>query len=264
MADPRIRTDPPKDSLLVNGLSDKGNVRSINEDYFDYYIPPEAGLRNKWGSLFVVSDGVGGSAAGEAASTEAVNVLLQEYYLGSHTEELPGRLKNAFRTTSLHIYELSVCHASVRDMKCTLTALLLIQSRYFIMHVGDSKVLLLHDGDIIQLTRDHTLASELLELGVITPKDAQNHPDKNALLKAVGDGPLVMPDFHSGIVKPGDLFCLITDGILEHISAEELKCVLFDKGSTKEALSQLIAELNRRGGYDNMTILTIRVNRVPC
>lgn len=257
-------TNSGPDSLQVQGVSDKGTVRTVNEDYFGYYIPVESGLREKWGSLFVVSDGVGGNAAGEAASEEAVNVLLQEYYLGDHTEEVPARLRSAFRYTSSHIHGLSVCHPLVRDMKCTLTTLLIMQNRFFIMHVGDSKVLLLRDDDLMQLTKDHSLVGRLLGLGLITPEDARCHPHKNALLQAVGDGPLILPDFHSGMVKPGDLFCLITDGILEHMTEEELKCFLLERGSSEEGLTQLIAELNKRGGYDNMTILTVTVNRTPC
>jgi len=252
------------ESLEAYGLSDKGSVRPNNEDYFGYYIPADVGLKEKRGSLFAVSDGVGGSAAGEVASAEAVNVVLQEYYFSRHSEKAPERLKNAFHCTALHVYDLSVSHASARNMKCTLTTLLLIQNRFFITHVGDSKVLLLRDGRIIQLTKDHNLAGKLLRLGLITAEDARGHPDKNILLRAVGEGPLSVPDFSSGALRPGDLFCLITDGILEHATSEELNAFLLEKGPYEWALAQLIAELNRRGGCDNMTILTVRVNRAPC
>ncbi len=251
-------------SLEAYGLSDKGSVRSNNEDYFGYYIPADIGVKEKRGSLFVVSDGVGGSAAGEAASAEAVNVLLQEYYFNRHSEKVPERLKNAFHCTALHIYDLSVSHACARDMKCTLTTLLLIQDRFFITHVGDSKILLLRDGRIIQLTRDHNLVGKLLRLGLITAEEARSHPGRNALLRAIGAGPLSVPDFSSGILSPGDLFCLVTDGILEHAEAEELNAFMLEVGPSRDGLARLIDELNRRGGCDNMTILTVRVNRVPC
>jgi len=252
------------ESLEAYGLSDKGSVRHNNEDYFGYFIPSDTGMKEKRGSLFAVADGVGGSAAGEAASAEAVNVLLQEYYFSRHSERAPERLKNAFHCTALHIYNLSVAHASARNMKCTLTTLLVIQNLFFISHVGDSKILLLRDGRIMQLTKDHNLAGKLLRLGLITAEDARSHPDKNILLRAVGAGPLSVPDFSSGALKPGDLFCLITDGILEHATSEELKAFISENGPSQEGLARLIAELNRRGGCDNMTILTVKVNRVPC
>lgn len=263
MGDSEFRKDYTPEMLDVHGFSDKGSVRPNNEDYFGYYIPTEIGLKEKRGSLFAVSDGVGGSAAGDAASAEAVNVLLQEYYFGRHTEKIPDRLKNAFQYTALHIYDLSVSHASARNMKCTLTTLLLKQNRFFITHVGDSKILLVRDGRIIQLTRDHNLVGKLLRLGLITAEDARGHPHRNILLKAVGEGPLLVPDFCSGVMKPGDLFCLVTDGILEHATSEELKTFLLEKGPSRDGLVQLIAELNRRGGYDNMTILTVKVNKAP-
>ena len=185
------------DALQVHGLSDKGQVRQNNEDYFGYYMAAETGL-NQLGSLFAVSDGVGGSAAGEVASAEAVNVLLQEYYFGDHTKKIPERLKNAFQHTSLHIYDLSISHSSARNMKCTLSTLLLRQNRFFITHVGDSKIMLLRDDDMIQLTKDHSFVGKLMRLGLITAEEARVHPNKNVLLKAVGEGPLLDTRFLFG------------------------------------------------------------------
>jgi protein phosphatase len=252
------------DALEAYGCSDKGCVRPNNEDYFGYYIPVDVSLKEEKGSLFAVSDGVGGSAAGEAASAEAVNVFLQEYYFGHHTEKIAERLRTAFEFTALHVYHLSLSHASARNMKCTLTTLLVQKNRFFITHVGDSKVLLLRDGRILQLTRDHNLVGKLVRLGLITDKEARRHPDKNILLRAVGESPILVPDWSSGALQPGDLFCLITDGILEHATTEEIRTMLLEGGPSPTVLTQLITELNRRGGFDNMTILAVKVNRVPC
>jgi len=259
---PGINHSP--EALEAQGFSDKGSVRPNNEDYFGYYIPADPGLKGKRGSLFAVSDGVGGSAAGEAASAEAVNVLLQEYYFGRHSEKTPDRLREAFQCTAMHVYALSLSHASARNMKCTLTSLLIKQDQYFITHVGDSKLLLLRDNRMTQLTKDHNLVGKLLRMGLITEEDAHNHPNKNILLRAIGESPLLLPDFRYGTLQPGDLFCLITDGILEHAATEELKVFLLKRGPAQNGLIQLIAELNSRGGYDNMTILTVKVNSVPC
>ena len=253
-----------QETLQVYGLSDKGSIRPNNEDYFGYFVPDDAHMKEQWGSLFAISDGVGGSSAGEVASAEAVNVLLQEYYFGDYSDKAPDRLKSAFRHTALHIYDLGIAHATARNMKCTLSTLLLKQNRFFITHVGDSKIYLLRENGIIQLTKDHSMVGKLMRLGLITAEDARFHPNKNILLKAVGDGPLLVPDFYSGIAKSGDLFCLVTDGITEHATENELKDFLLDKGSSDTELTELVAELNRRGGHDNMTIMTVRVNKVPC
>lgn len=252
------------EALETYGLSDRGSVRPNNEDYFAYYIPTDAELKKKRGSLFAVSDGVGGSAAGEAASAEAVNVFLQEYYFGDYTEKVSQRLTNAFQCTALHIYTLSTSDPAARNMKCTLTSLLIKQNRFFITHIGDSKVFLLRDNRIIQMTSDHNMAGKLLRLGLITADDARNHPNKNILLRAVGESPLLVPDIRYGSLRTGDLFCLMTDGILEHAAEEELQEFLLEKSPSRERLTQLISELNRRGGCDNMTILTVKVNNVSC
>ncbi len=207
---------------------------------------------------------MGGSAAGEAASAEAVNVLLQEYYFGNYTEKVSQRLTNAFQYTALHIYTLSTSDPSAQNMKCTLTTLLIKQKQFFITHIGDSKVFLLRSNRIIQLTNDHNLVGKLLRLGLISAEDARNHPNRNILLKAVGESPSLVPEVRYGTVQAGDLFCLVTDGILEHAATEELQAFLLDKRPSGSRLSQLIAELNKRGGFDNMTILSVRVNKVPC
>ena len=249
------------EALKVRGLSDKGMVRQNNEDYFGWYVPNDTGL-DRFGSIFAVSDGVGGSSAGEIASAEAVNVLLQEYYFGDLTEKIPDRLKSAFQNTSLHVYDLAMSHDSTRNMKCTLSTLLLKKDRFFITHVGDSKILLLRDDDMIQLTKDHNLVGKLVRLGLISAEEARTHPNKNVLLKAVGDGPLLVPDFYSGLARPGDVFCMVTDGITEHATHEELKSFLLEKEASDVGLVELVAEINRRGGHDNMTIITIKVNKV--
>ncbi len=249
------------ETILVAGISDMGSVRSNNEDYFGYLIPGEDKIMEKWGGLFVVSDGVGGNSAGEVASAEAVNVLLQEYYFGNYSEKASDRLKDAFRHTALHIYDLSVSYKSVTNMKCTLTTLLLKQNKFFITHVGDSKILLLRDNKVIQLTKDHNFVAKLMRMGLITPEEARTHPNKNVLLKAVGDGPLLVPDFYSGIINPRDLFCLITDGILEHFTSEELNSFILHNGYSKDGLTRLAAEINNRGGHDN--IMTVKVNKIP-
>jgi protein phosphatase len=245
--------------IMVQSCTDTGKLRSHNEDYHGHFIPSDKFIRDKLGSLFVISDGVGGSAAGEVASAEAVNVLLQEYYFGTHSEKVPERLKNAFQYTSMHLYDLSSSDTAFQNMKCTLSALLIKQDKFFITHVGDSKIFLLRSKKIIQLTKDHSLVGKLVRLGLVSPEKAKVHPNKHVLLKALGDQPILPPDFYSGHILPDDIFCLITDGILEHATAEELNSFL-QKDISERGLKQIVAQLNERGGYDNMTIMTVKVN----
>jgi PPM family protein phosphatase len=251
-----------KKAIQVQGCTDKGSVCYNNEDYHGYYIPTDESVRNKWGSLFVVSDGVGGNAAGEVASAEAVNVLLQEFYFGDHSDRIPDRLKNAVQYTAMHIYDLSSNHTSVQNMKCTMSALLIKHDKFFIAHVGDSKIFLIRSNKIIQLTKDHSLVGKLVRLGLVSKEDARNHPNKHILLKALGDQPIIPADFYSGHIQNGDLFLMATDGMLEHETEEGLKNFLVQYGHSKESLNKLIAIMNERGGFDNMTIMTVKINNV--
>lgn len=246
--------------FLVQSCTDIGSVRTNNEDFFGHFIPTNKLVSGKLGSLFVISDGVGGSAAGEVASAEAVNVLLQEYYFGAHSERIPERLKNAFHHTAMHIYDLANSNnASIQNMKCTLSAILIKHDKFFIGHVGDSKIFLLRSNKLTQLTKDHSLVGKLERLGLISTEQARVHPNRHILLKSLGDQPIMLADFYSGAVLPNDIFCLITDGVLEHATVEELNLFL-QRDSSEEGLKQIVAEMNQRGGYDNMTIMTVKVN----
>jgi protein phosphatase len=259
MGEPLSQQNSGDELLQVSGCTDKGQLRPHNEDYYGYYLPADHEMKNRLGSLFTISDGVGGNLAGEAASAEAVNTLLQEYYFGNYAEKLPGRLRDAFNHTAVHIFDLAKTNRSFSNMQCTLTALLLRQGRFHIAHVGDSKAFLLRSGKFVQLTKDHSLVGRLVRLGFVTQEAARSHPNKHVLLRSLGEQPLMPADLYAGNVLPGDLFCLTTDGILEHITELELKAYLLEKGHSGDALNGLIELLNGRGGYDNMTILIVKV-----
>lgn len=232
-------------------------VRRNNEDYCGCYIPEDGKIEQKFGSLFVVSDGVGGSRAGEVASSEAVNVLLQEYYFGDHTTKCPERFKEAFQFTSLHIYDLAEASGSCNKMMCTLTALLLRGRKFYITHVGDSKAFLLRNGEFIQLTKDQTIVGKMVRMGLINREQARTHPSRHVLLRSLGDRPILPPDFYSGNMEAGDLFFLCTDGIFEHVSEEEIKGFLLSGKQESEGINGLISLANSRGGEDNMTVMIV-------
>jgi serine/threonine protein phosphatase PrpC len=249
----------PGISIDVQYCTDKGQIRSINEDYCGYYIPGDQSFKQELGLLFVVSDGVGGSQAGEVASSEAVNVLLQEYYFGDYTRKCPERFKAAYQYTSLHIYDLSMEEASCSKMMCTLTALLLRDNKFYISHVGDSKAYLLRSGQFVQLTKDHSVVGRLLRMGFITKAQAKNHPNKHVILRSLGERPIIPADFYSGNTMAGDVFFLCTDGILEHFDEDEIRLFLTSKKNLSGGIEKLVQEANYRGGEDNMTVMSIAV-----
>lgn len=246
--------------LKVQYYSDMGRMRSNNEDYCGFYVPEDITVKEQFGSLFVVSDGVGGSNAGEVASSEAVNVLLQEYYFGSYTDKSPDRFKQAYNFTAMHIYDLAQAAGSCNQMMCTLSALLLRDSKFFITHVGDSKIFLLRNGQFIQLTKDHSVVGRLVRMGFITKEQARTHPNKHVILRCLGERPVLPADFYSGNILPGDIFFLCTDGILEHFTEEEIQEYLLQKRHLGEGLKRLVETANERGGQDNMTVMYVDTN----
>lgn len=243
--------------VTVQYCTDKGRMRPNNEDYCGYYIPEDKKIRERFGSLFAVADGVGSSQAGEVASSEAVNVLLQEYYFGDYTDKCPERFKAAYNFTSLHIYDLAEANGSCNKMMCTLTALLLEDNKFYITHVGDSKAFLLRNDKFIQLTKDHSVVGRLLRMGFITKAQARTHPNKHVILRSLGERPILPADFYSGNILPGDIFFLCTDGIFEHFTEEEIQDFLIQKRHLSEGIGKLIEIANERGGDDNMTVMSI-------
>lgn len=235
-------------------------VRRNNEDYCGCYIPEDETVEQSFGSLFAVSDGVGGSRAGEVASSEAVNVLLQEYYFGDYSLRCPERFKEAFQFTALHIYDLAETSGSCNKMMCTLTALLLKGRKFYITHVGDSKIFLLRSGELIQLTKDQTVVGKMLRMGLINREQARTHPSRHVLLRSLGERPILPADFYSGNMQTGDLFFLSTDGIFEHVSEEEIKDFLLSGKQSGEGIGSLVKLANSRGGEDNMTVMTVSPN----
>lgn len=257
----KLKEDVNLKPFLVQSCTDVGKVRSNNEDYHKYHIPKDKTLMHDLGSLFIISDGVGGNSAGEVASAEAVNVLLQEYYFGMHPPKVTDRLKSAFQNTAVHLYDLASSNTPMRNMKCTLSALLIKQDKFFITHIGDSKIFLLRANKMLQLTKDHSLVGKLVRLGLISEEEARVHPSRHVILKALGDQPIMPPDFYTGRIMVNDVFCLVTDGILEHLTAKELKEFLI-KDISKDGLKKIINESNKRGGYDNMTIMAVKVKNI--
>jgi protein phosphatase len=247
----------PDAFVRVQYCSDKGLVRPNNEDYCGYYIPEDKRIRDKFGSLFAISDGVGSSRAGEVASSEAVNVLLQEYYFGDHTERSPERFIAAYDVTALHVYDLAEASGSCNKMMCTLTSLLLKDNKFYITHVGDSKAFLLREGSFIQLTKDHSVVGKLERMGFITKEQARNHPNKHVILRSLGDKPILPADFYSGNILHGDVFFLCTDGIFEHFTEEEIRDFLLSKAYLTVGIGKLIETANERGGEDNMSVMSI-------
>jgi len=245
-------------TLEVGSATDPGRVRPKNEDYLRYEIPTDPVLLGSRGSLLIVADGVGGVGGGAVASAEAAHTVAQEYYLDPKGD--PGRtLRRAIERANLHVYHLREGHPALAGMQTTLTALAVREGRYWVGHVGDSKGFLLRDGTLRQLTRDHTIVQEMRRLGLVDSARANKHPHRHLLTRTIGGDPLVAIDLQSGPVRAGDCFILATDGLFEHLAPEDVRAT-FANLSMEAAAAACVQEANRRGGFDNLTVLAVRIS----
>ncbi len=244
--------------FTVGVATDRGRVRERNEDFYAYYVPGDALRQAEAGSLFCVADGVGGSTAGEVASAEAANVLLQEYYFAPPGRRADARLRQAFQRVAVHLFTLGDDHERFRNMQTTLTALLLRADRFWVAHVGDAKCFHSRAGEVTQLTRDHSLAAQMRRYGLLRAEEADRHPGRHVLLRSVGVDPLVRPDMVRGRLLEGDLFVMVTDGVMDYLTPEEL-AARFENPDLDAGAGEAVALANTRGGGDNLTVLAVRV-----
>lgn len=245
--------------------TDVGRLRDHNEDNY---------LVDKKLSLSVVADGMGGHAAGEVASALAVRIIHEEmkahrdvveaYTSGTADEragakEILSSLEQAVQRACAKIHEEAKADPSKRGMGTTLSALLIAGSQGFIAHVGDSRIYLLRNGKIQQVTEDHTVYNELIKRGKLTRDQIEKVAQKNAITRAVGVYERVEVDTLTIEVLPGDQFLLASDGLHGYIAhTAELEPYL-EEADGETAAAELIALANRKGGKDNITAVLVRL-----
>ncbi len=254
-------------SLILDaaGLSDVGRVRSSNEDSFGY---------DEGRGIFVVCDGMGGHAAGEVASRIAVDTVLgyfrkrepaveQDDYL----EDAPlgaRLLAEAVKQANDAILGYAVAHKNTSGMGTTLVAARFSESTVSIANVGDSRIYLFREGELLQLTEDHSLVMEQVRRGMLTLEEAKRSSAQNIITRALGTDETTLPDLGEFPAQSGDVLLLATDGVLRHVGDNEIRDILLQIPSLKAACANLIDAANEGGGDDNSTCVLVRVcNGVP-
>jgi PPM family protein phosphatase len=227
------------------GRTDVGRQRSVNEDSL-VLAPP----------FFAVADGMGGAKAGEVASAMAAETFEGEADSGEPAE---AQLTRILREANRRIYDLAVSDDSHRGMGTTVTAAKVTGDEVSLGHVGDSRAYRLRDGELEQLTRDHSLVAELERSGQITPEAAEHHPQRSIITRALGPEPDVQVDTYTLAGRVGDLFLICSDGLTSMISDEELGSILRSSDSLDEAAESLVRAANQSGGKDNITVVMFRL-----
>ena len=225
------------------GTTDVGRQRSANEDSL-LVSPP----------FFAVADGMGGAKAGEVASRLAVQVLEEEIAADSG-EPAEAQLARTVQEANTRIFELSTNDESRRGMGTTLTVARLEDRDVTLGHVGDSRCYRLRDGELEQLTRDHSLVAELERSGQLTPEAAEHHPQRSIITRALGPEPDVEVDTYTVAGRDGDLFLLCSDGLTAMVSDDEVASILRRAGSLGHAAESLVRAANQSGGKDNITVV---------
>ena len=239
--------------LLHAARTDVGMIRSGNEDNFFVAARGNHGL-------FIVADGMGGHAAGEVASEMAVQTIEQELEsLKIMDSTTPDKLSSALRKANRNIHERTITEVDKQGMGTTASVLLIWDSKYVIGQVGDSRVYLLRDGALTQLTKDHSYVQEQVDAGFLTPEQARYHPYSNVITRCVGASPDVEPDIYRGDVSVGDLFLVASDGLTSMVDDRRLQILLMSRAEPERKVLALISEANGRGGLDNITAIVVQV-----
>jgi serine/threonine protein phosphatase PrpC len=225
-------------------VTDTGRQRLRNEDAF-VCEPP----------LFAVADGMGGARAGEVAARLAATALEEA---GRGVEDMEGLITEANR----RIWERSVADPKTAGMGTTVTAAL-VDGRggsVTIGHVGDSRAYLHRGGTLEQLTTDHSLVAELVEGGMLTPEEAERHPQRSAITRALGTEPTVEVDVFTVEAAPGDVFLICSDGLSSMVDDDEVASVIAEsEGEPARAAEGLVAAANANGGQDNITVVLFEI-----
>ena len=232
-------------------VSDRGRKRPSNEDAYGFSI--EAGV-------YLVCDGMGGAAAGEVASTTAVDEILRLLTQRKEEKEtpLPDAAQSAICEANETIFTRAQRNHRLSGMGTTLVALATHEQRVWVLNVGDSRCYRLRDGKLERLTHDHSLVDEQVRLGQLTPAQAETSPMRNVITRAVGTQDEVAADLIEFVAMPGDLYLLASDGLMREVNDEQIAGMLRAAGDLEETLAQLIGAANEAGGHDNITCVLAR------
>lgn len=241
--------------MKTNFMTDQGQVRPVNEDAGGvfYHTPNQV--------LAIVADGMGGHNAGEVASSLAVRTLENKWNSipdNLQAEDAAAWIKEAINEANKIIFDHSRNDAALEGMGTTIVLAICTEDYLAIGHVGDSRAYLMKNGNINQVTEDHSLVNELLKTGQISEGDAEEHPRKNVLLRAVGTEENVEADIHTFTWQEGDTLLLCSDGLINKISDEEIKRLYSTEKDNETWSKELMHAANERGGEDNITLAVVR------
>jgi protein phosphatase len=253
--------------IEISSQSDIGCQRTNNEDSFAYWEPEDDQQFLRKGRLAVVADGMGGYEGGQEASRLAVETLVAVYrdFSGDNPQDA---LIEALQAAHEQVRQYSFAHPELRGMGTTCTAAAIVRGApggahydaLYYVHVGDTRLYLIRDGQITRVTRDHSYVGRLVESGLISPEEAEHHPQRNILTAALGTNPDLIMDSpgHPEPLRPEDVLLICSDGLWGQVRDSEILDAV-DNKSAEQAGRELIELARERGGPDNITVEVLRL-----
>lgn len=237
------------EGMLAEAATHTGLVRQNNEDA--YILIPKL-------QLYGVADGMGGHAAGEVASSLAVDALVKYIQRNAGSAQPEKVLAGAVQHANREIYRQAQKEPSRAGMGTTLSVAWVFESTVYLAHVGDSRIYLFRNDTLKLLTKDHSFVGEMMRNGNMTQEEAQHHPQRNLLTRALGIEQDVLVDTDRVSLKEQDTLLLCTDGLSSLLSSEEICQVLSNPDNLSSKLNVLIDLALKRGGHDNITVLLVQ------
>lgn len=241
-------------SVQAYGLTDVGLLRENNEDAWKVAIEE---------NVFILADGMGGHLAGEVAANSSVQryeeLIKQRYNSSLDLEQTTLLLKEVICEVNRSIHRMSRSDSDLRGMGTTLCTALFHPEGMVYGHVGDSRIYLMRRQKLRQLTEDHSLVQELIELGELSEKRARDYSHRNIITKAIGTEPSIEPSIKYTDVKSGDLILMCSDGLTDLLTHDEIEQTLFSVTKLEKKAELLVKEANRRGGFDNITVVLMKI-----
>ncbi|ASB69681.1 protein-serine/threonine phosphatase PrpC [Bacillus subtilis] len=243
--------------MLTALKTDTGKIRQHNEDDAGIFKGKDEFV------LAVVADGMGGHLAGDVASKMAVKAMGEKWNEAETIPTAPSDcekwLIEQILSVNSKIYDHAQAHEECQGMGTTIVCALFTGKTVSVAHIGDSRCYLLQDGDFVQVTEDHSLVNELVRTGEISREDAEHHPRKNVLTKALGTDQSVSIDTRSFDIEPGDKLLLCSDGLTNKVEGTELKDILQSDSAPQEKVNLLVGKANQNGGEDNITAVLLEL-----
>jgi len=233
-------------------LSDTGTERPDNQDSGRCEVMGEGGV------LAVVADGVSSFAGGATASQMAVASLFRAFQEPPFHPSLVKRLSNAAQQANIDVYDFSVVVTELRGMGTTLTAIAIERGELAAAHVGDSRLYLVRNRTVLQLTKDHTVTGEKVRVGLLSATRARHHPDRSTLTRCLGRELIVGLDRFTRRVEQGDTFVLCTDGLYNTLEDSEIARIVWERDAPS-ACRELVDTANQVGTLDNVTAAVVRI-----